>query len=189
MVSMMNPLTVHFFDEAGVKRTTGNRTYGHSRVGERAFEVQRYTSDVNLTLNLLHSPLGVSHFNIIHGPSNGMEMLHFFDEALQVIREDGNPAIRPGDVVIMDNAGFHHGGIAEPELREMLRRRNVRLLFQPPYCPEFNSCELCFRHIKHDLQMNDILAVNHTELALINAVGNITPAFSREFFRHCGFSM
>ncbi|XP_070539474.1 paired box protein Pax-1-like [Ptychodera flava] len=115
MVSMMNPLTVHFFDEAGVKRTTGNRSYGHSRVGERAFEVQRYTSDVNLTLNLLHSPLGVSHFNIIHGPSNGMEMLHFFDEALQVIREDGNPAISPGDVVIMDNAGFHHGGIAEPE--------------------------------------------------------------------------
>ena len=50
MVSQVDPLRVYFFDEAGVKRTTGNRVYGNSPVGQPAFEVQRYTSDVNFTV-------------------------------------------------------------------------------------------------------------------------------------------
>ena len=188
-VSMLDPQSVHFFDEAGVKRTTCNRTYGHSEKGTRAFEVQRYASDVNYTLNLLHNARGVSHFNILEGPSNGLEMLEFFDEALNVLSDDGDHVLAGGDTVVMDNCGFHHGRFAEQALREMFAARQINLLFQPPYSPEFNTCEMCFRHVKQQLRDRDLFAIRFTEFAIIEAVVAITPLMSRNFFRFCGFPL
>jgi len=48
----------------------------------------------------------------------------------------------------MDNCGFHHSPFVEPILTAMLKDCGVHLLFQPPYSPEFNACELCFHNIK-----------------------------------------
>ena len=75
---------IHFFDESSVVKTTANRRYGNAGVGERAIEFQRYPSNTTFTLNLLHSVVGVDYFNILQGPSNGLELLNFFDDALQV---------------------------------------------------------------------------------------------------------
>ena len=44
-ISQLNPSSLHFFDEAGVVRTEGNRKYGNSFIGERAFECQKYASN------------------------------------------------------------------------------------------------------------------------------------------------
>ena len=113
--------TLHFFDESGVKITSGNRVYGNSYIGEPAIEVQRYASNANYTLNLLHSKQGVDYHNILRGASNGMEMLNFFDEVLAVERADGSPILEPGDCIIMDNCGFHYGHQVEPLLRDILQ--------------------------------------------------------------------
>ncbi|XP_070539510.1 uncharacterized protein [Ptychodera flava] len=174
-ISQLDPLSVHFFDEAGVKKTSGNRQYGHSLRGQPAFEVQRYTSDVNYTLHLLHCARGVDYFNILDGPSNGLEMIYFFEEALEVVDEQDDQILSPGDTVVMDNCGFHHGRIAEPYLRELLGEREVTLVFQPPYSPEFNTCEMCFRFVKGYLRKHDVFAVRQfTETAIIEAVSDIT---------------
>ena len=77
-----------FFDESSVVKTTGNRKYGSAVLGEPAIEVQRYASNSNYTINLLHSINGVDFSNILDDPSNGMELLTLFDEALQLERED-----------------------------------------------------------------------------------------------------
>ena len=42
-------------------------------------------------------------YNILEGPSNGLEMLNFFDEVLQEQRADGSAVLERGDCVIMDN--------------------------------------------------------------------------------------
>ena len=44
-----NPL--HFFDESSVIVTSGNRTRGHSAIGQPAVEVQRYASNATCTVN------------------------------------------------------------------------------------------------------------------------------------------
>ena len=44
-----NPL--HFFDESSVIVTSGNRTRGHSAIGQPAVEVQRYASNATYTVN------------------------------------------------------------------------------------------------------------------------------------------
>ena len=48
----IDPRTMHFFDESSVVKTTGNRHYGHSRIGHPALEVQRYASNATFTVNI-----------------------------------------------------------------------------------------------------------------------------------------
>ena len=136
---------MHFFDECSVIKTTGNRRYGYSQIGAPAVEIQRYASNANFTVNLLNSIFGISHVN---GPSNGLELLNFFAEALEEKGVLENPLLKPGDTVIMDNWGFHHARHVEHALRNMLAQNGCTLLFQPPYHPEYNTCEYCFRALK-----------------------------------------
>ena len=146
---------LHFFDESSVIKTTGNRVYGSAPLGMPAFELQRYASNANYTLNLLHSFNGIDYFNILDGPSNGMELLNFFDEALLLERGNGSAVLERGDYVIMDNCGFHHGHRVEPVLRNMLQRCGITLIYQPPYSPHLNPCELCFNQIKAFLRRHN----------------------------------
>ena len=183
-MSQVDPSKVHFFDESSVKRTTGNRIYGHAKRGKRAVEVKRYASDCNYTLNLLQSRFGITHYNLLELVSNGLEMLHFFNESMQVVDEFyGNPVLAHGDVVVMNNCRFYHGHFAEAELRRMLGQRDITLIFQPPYSPESNPCEFSFSVIKSLLIQHKHLAVNFKELAFLRALEVISlqtcaPTFS-----------
>ena len=115
-------------------------------------------------------------------------MLHFFEESMDIVDPVyGNPVLANGDIVVMDNCGFHHGRLAENELRGMLGQRDIELVFQPPYSPDFNTCEFCFRHMKSFLRKHEQFSINYTELATIEALQTITPIMSQKFFQHCGF--
>ena len=105
-IADINQTNLHFFDESSVIKTTGNRTYGSAALGEPAFEIQQYASNAIFTINLLHSFCGVDSYNILEGPSNGLERLYFFDEVLQEQRADGSAVLERGDCVNMNNCGF-----------------------------------------------------------------------------------
>ena len=115
-VSNVNGFDIAFSDEASMIKTTGNRSYGNSTIGERAVEVQCYASNANFTINLLSSARAISYWNILEGPSNGMELLNFFEKALNVEFPDGSAVLENGSVVVMDNCGFHHAHLCEPIL-------------------------------------------------------------------------
>ncbi|CAB4030224.1 Paired box Pax-2a, partial [Paramuricea clavata] len=124
LMSQVDPSRVHF-DESSVKRTTGNRHYGHAKRGKRAVEVKRYTSNCNYTINLLQSRFGITHYNLL-GASNGLEMLYFFHESMQVVGEFyGNPVLAHGNIVVIDNCLFHHRHFAEAELQRMLGQTSI----------------------------------------------------------------
>lgn len=144
----IDPRTMQFFNECSVVKTTGNRNYRHSRTGDRALEVQRYASNATFTVNLLHNMYGVRHINLLPGPSNARELLNFFTEPLQEEDIFGNPLLKVCDTVILDNCSFHHARHVEPFLRNMLAARRIALIYQPPYHPQYNTCELCFRQLK-----------------------------------------
>ena len=186
-IANINPTTLHFFDESSVIKTTGNRNYGSAPLGQAAFEIQRYAPNANFTINLLHSFSGVDFYNILDGPSNGFELLNVFDEVLQEHRADGSAVLERGDCVVMVNCGFHHGHRIEPVLRDMLADCGVRLLFQPPYSPHFNTCEYCFNEIKAFLHRHQMLAVNETKIAIAQAMLDITANSSYAYFKHCGY--
>ena len=87
-ISDLEPRTVHYFDESSVVKTTCNRKYGNAPRGEPAFEIQRYASSATYTINLLHSPFGVDFMNVLEGPSNGQELLLFFEEVVNLTTAD-----------------------------------------------------------------------------------------------------
>ena len=154
-IANINPTTLHFFDESSVIKTTGNRNYGSAPLGQAAFEIQRYASNANFTINLLHSFSGVDFYNILNGSSNRFELLN----VLQEHRADGSAVLERGDCVVMDNCGFHHVHRIEPVLRDMLAHCGVRLLFEPSYSPHFNTCEYCFNEIKAFLRRHQMLSM------------------------------
>ena len=163
-VSDIDTNRLHFFDESSVLVTSGNWNRGHSAIGQPAIEVQRYASNATYTVNLLHNVNRVSHYNIIRGPSNGLELLNFFDEALEHEDEFGNPIIKQDDVIVMDNCGFHHANHIEGNLRDVLQTRNVQLIFQPPYHPCYNMCKYCFNFMKVILRRYPKYTEKYTDL-------------------------
>ena len=180
---------MHFMDECSVDRTSGNRTYGHSISGEPAIEICRYSSNTKFTVNLMCGYFGVDYYNIIEGASNGLELLQFFIEAVDEMYDNGTPKLAAGDVVVIDNCGFHHARHVEPILRQILLEHGVTLVFQPPYSPELNPCEYCFNHIKQLLKRNERFTSRFTELAIVNALEFITPTLCSSFFRKCGYAV
>ena len=100
-------------------KTTMNRRYGNAPLGEPAHEVQRYASNANFTINLLHSMQGIDYVNVIDGASNGFELLLFFEEALNVTRADGS--------VILERGDSYHGQLWIPSrtLHRTSVKRNV----------------------------------------------------------------
>ena len=159
--------TLHFFDEASVIKTTGNRNYGHSAIGSEAHEIQRYASNATFTVNLLHSVIGITHVTILPGPSNGLELLNFFAEVL--------------------NNMLHHAVLTEQALRRMLEDRGIELVYQPPYHPMYNTCEMCFRFLKGWLRAHTEYTEKYTEIAILDALSCITPQISYNYFRKCGY--
>ena len=187
ITSMLRSDSLHFFDESSVIVTTGNRKYGSAYRGKPAIEIQKYASNANYTVNLLHSSTGVDYFNIFPGASNGQELINFIYDILDMERSDGTRILLPGDTIIMDNCGFHHGHLTKRLVNEMLASRGVQLIFQSPYSPHLNTCELCFRHMKSSLRKNERYAIEQTELAIIDAVNEINAVHSLRYFRHCGY--
>lgn len=183
----LNASTVHCFYESSVIKTTSNRRYGNAPCGQPAVEMQRYASNASYTINLLHSPYGVDFVEVIDGPSNGQKLLLYFEEVVNMTKPDGSAVLERGDTVIMDNCGFHHGHFVEPILTRMLNDCGIRLVFQPPYSPDFNSCELCFNEIKLYLRRHQRLAEDNMEYAVFLACEEITQQNSINYFKRCGY--
>jgi transposase len=54
------------------------------------------------------------------------------------------PTLNPGDIVILDNLPAHKGVAA----RQAIEAVGARLLFLPPYSPDFNPIENAFSKLK-----------------------------------------
>ncbi len=95
------------------------------------------------------------------------------------------PALRPGQVVVLDNLSVHKSA----EARAAIEAAGCRLLFLPAYSPDFNPIELAFAKLKQALRR----AAARTDDALVEAIGAalaaITAAAARAFFAHCGFPL
>ena len=131
----------------------------------------------------MHSFSGVDFYQILDGPCDGFELLNVCDEVLQEHQADGSAVLERGDCVVMDNCGHR----IEAMLRGMLADCGVKLLFQPPFSPHFNTCEYCFNEIKAFLRRQQMLAANETKLAATQAMLNITANSSYAYFKHCGY--
>jgi transposase len=70
-------------------------------------------------------------------------------------REVLAPCLRVGDVVVMDNLPAHKN----PRVAEAIEAAGARLVYLPPYSPDFNPIEPMWSKVKASLNQNHPLAV------------------------------
>jgi transposase len=94
------------------------------------------------------------------------------------------PALRPGDVVVMDNLAAHK---SEPALA-LIRQAGAEVLFLPAYSPDLNPIEKMWSKIKNTLRSLEA----RTEESLIAAIGQalagVTPQDAVNWFASCGYN-
>jgi transposase len=93
------------------------------------------------------------------------------------------PALREGQVVVMDNLSAHKG----PRVRRLIEERGCELIYLPPYSPDLNPIEEAFSKIKGLLRK----AESRTRGTLVDAMGRaisaVTVRDAEGFFEHRGY--
>ena len=190
-LSDKDPSSVKFFDETGFQLPdSGHRVYGYSPVGEQCFDVRRYLSTANITLNFLAGVDGLKYANIVQGASNSIEFLRFFSDASQTVDPNTlRPVLEVGDILVVDNFAAHHGD-AEVALQSFLNDVGMELLYLPAYSPDLNPDEEVFSKLKYLLkyQYQDIVFEN-LEYAVWCALGDLEAADMYSYYRHAGYLM
>ena len=94
------------------------------------------------------------------------------------------PALRPGQVVVLDNLPAHK----YPEVRAAIEGAGCRLLFLPRYSPDFNLIEPCWSKLKNELRSRAARTLEGLQAAVGEAMQSITPENARGWFAHCGYT-
>lgn len=102
---------------------------------------------------------------------------------LQFVRERLRPALRPGDVVVMDNLGAHHAR----DVRREIESSGARVLFTPPYSPDMNPIEIAWAKLKSIVRSVRPSTLRELADGVARATDSITPADIAGWYRHCGY--
>ena len=101
------------------------------------------------------------------------------------VREVLVPALRPGQVVVMDNLAAHKVAA----VRRLIEAAGCRLVFLPPYSPDFSPIEPAWSKFKQALRTIAARAVAALDEAVGVALSTITAADCEGYFRHCGYTL
>ena len=185
----VDPYRLQFMDESGFKLPeVCNPLYGHAPCGERAIEVVRYHSAPNVTLHLLAGLGGVNHYKVTPGASDSMTFLNFITECVYSQTENGVTALKPNDILVIDNATIHHSQTAQV-LKAWLETQGIDVVYTPKYSPDMNPVEECFSKIKAVLRQPSFGTIVQANLstAIYTATKTVSSGDMHSFFRHTGY--
>jgi transposase len=112
----------------------------------------------------------------ISSPTDGDVFLAYVEQVLC-------PALKPGQVVVMDNLSAHKVA----EVRDRIEQSGATLLYLPPYSPDFNPMEKAWSKIKQLLRSAKARTAEALEDAVTQAIAAITPENATAWFQHCGY--
>jgi transposase len=176
-VAVLDPGRLVFVDECG---SNVGLTPLRARAprGERARGKAPRNRGKNTTLLASMSAVGMGPCVAVEGATTARVFEAYVGQVLA-------PALRPGQVVVLDNLGAHKGD----RVRELLEARGCELLFLPAYSPDFSPIEEAFSKLKARLRRERA----RTKEALLEAIGRALDAVSgrdaRGFFGHCGYPL
>ena len=95
------------------------------------------------------------------------------------------PALRPGDVVILDNLSSHKSERAE----KIIRAHGAWLLFLPPYSPDLNPIEMAFAKLKARLRAAAARTIDDLWKAIGSICSFFTPEECSNYFQATGYGL
>lgn len=152
------------------------RRYGRSPRGVRLRDYtpcghwQTHTVVAGLCVDGLRAPA------VFDGPIDNPTFLAYVEQVLV-------PALRVGDVVILDNLATHK----QPEVQVAIERAGARLRFLPPYSPDFNPIEMAFAKLKALLRAARPRSFDQVVELVAIALELFSPDECLNFVRHCGY--
>jgi transposase len=171
----LNPERLVFIDETWAK-TNMTRSRGRARRGTRVIDHTPHGHWKTTTFVAALRARGLTAPVVVDGAMNGELFLAYVKQQLA-------PTLRPGDIVVMDNLSSHKAA----GVREAIEAVGAKVLYLPPYSPDFNPIELAFSKLKRLLRT----AATRTVEALWRSCGQLLDRFSehecRNYFRHCGY--
>jgi transposase len=94
------------------------------------------------------------------------------------------PSLKPGDIVVMDNLSAHK----VPGVREAIEAMGGRLLYLPPYSPDFNPIEQLFAKLKALLRKAAERSVEGLWSRIACLLGAFPPDECANYFRNAGYA-
>jgi len=152
------------------------RRFGRSPRGERCrasvphghWKTTTFTA--GLRLNGLTAPL------VLDGPMDGECFLAYVEQVLV-------PSLALGDVVIMDNLPAHRvNGV-----KAAIECAGAKLLYLPPYSPDFNPIEKSFAKLKALLRKAAARTIDDLWAAIAEALKAFSPTECKNYFISSGY--
>ncbi len=165
-----------FIDESGVdlaltrlrgRAPRGKRAHGKrpSKRGKRVSMISAISLEKVLTnVNLL-------------GSSDGLTFEAFIHRQLV-------PQLWQGACVIMDNCSIHKG----KAIRDCIEAVGARLIFLPPYSPDFSPIENCFSKVKSILRSWGARTYPELAQGIEAAFSQVSSQDLQNWFTHCCYS-
>lgn len=113
---------------------------------------------------------------LLDGPMDGECFLAWVEQML-------GPALRPSDLVVMDNLPAHK----VDGVRDAIEARGAELRYLPPYSPDFNPIENGFAKLKAHVRKDAPRTVDALEKAAADALRTFTSLDCENFFAHAGY--
>ncbi len=157
----LDPAKLVFIDETGLS-TKMSRLRGRAPCGQRCRSAVPHGHWKTTTFTGALRLSGMTAPFVLDGAMNGVAFRAYIEQVLV-------PTLTPGDIVIMDNLPAHKAD----GVRKAIEDAGCRLLFLPPYSPDFNPIENAFSKLKAILRAKAERSVE----ALWNTVGEIVKLF------------
>jgi transposase len=164
-----------FLDETAVT-TNMARRYGRSATGERLVGKvpHGHWKVTTVVAGLRHD--GVTAVMTVDGALNGELFVAYVRECLV-------PALRPGDVVVLDNLAVHK----RAEARELIEGAGASVMFLPPYSPDLNPIEMAFSKLKAALRKAKERTVQGLRAAVFATLAAFPPEQCANFLQADGY--
>lgn len=94
------------------------------------------------------------------------------------------PTLRPGQVVVMDNLSAHKS----PRVAERIEACGARVVYLPPYSPDYNPIEQAISKVKATLRRLAVRTVEGLFEAIGTALRTVTADDAANYARHCGYA-
>jgi transposase len=160
-----------FLDESGVT-TSMTRLYARGTGGGRIHEATPGGHWKIMTILGAMSLNGMIATMTIEEPTDSDIFMAYIEHLLY-------PALKPGDVVVMDNLSAHKA----PAVREWIEKADAELLYLPPYSPDLNPIEKAWAKLKQVLRETKARTKEALDQAITDALPSITPDNAKAWFR------
>jgi len=164
-----------FIDECGTN-TKMARTRGRSKRGQRCRAAIPHGHWKTTTLVAALTTSGIAAPMVLDGAMDGEMFVAYTTHIL--LKE-----LREGDVVIMDNLPAHKVA----DVRGIIEGAGARLMYLPPYSPDFNPIEKAFSQIKAHLKKAAARTKDKLDQAIANAIETVNPQNAANYFAACGY--